>query len=490
MKKLIFNSLLVSALAFTSCKSSNTPTEQTKYSGYPVEANPTEAKMLAEQIYAYGYPLMIMDVSKDMMTATSVPTDDKAPINQFAHKRSFPDASFTDIVSPNADTLYSTAWLDLSKEPIILSVPETGKRYYLMQLMNAWTEVFANPGTRTTGNGKGDFLITGPNWNGTVPEGLRQIKSETNDVMVIGRTEATGKSDFAAVNEIQDRYRLTPLSSWGRSYAPPKEVAVKQGVNLAQTPVDQVEAMTGLDFFTRLSESLKRNPPLAQDSEMIQKMKRIGIEPGKTFNPANLSVEQRNALNAGAQSALSKIINAAKNPKGEKANGWTYHFDTGRYKNNYANRAVIAREGLGANLPQDAVYPVITTDSAGRRLNGKYNYIIHFPKGQLPPVNGFWSITLYNQKNYFVKNPLNKYSVGDHDKLVFNRDGSLDIYVQYQPPAKSRIPNWLPTPQGNFKLMARLYWPRKEILNRTYRLPGVQRVETPLKQLSQNDTFE
>ncbi|QDK39579.1 hypothetical protein DOE51_00735 [Bdellovibrio sp. NC01] len=475
-------------LLFASCKSTETPTQ---HSYLPtISLNNSETKMVAEQVYAYGYPLLIMDVSKDMMTATPVATDSKAPINQFAHKREFPDASFTDIVSPNADTLYSTAWLDLSKEPIVLSVPDTGKRYYIMQLMNAWTEVFANPGTRTTGNGKGNFVITGPNWSGSVPEGLRQIKSATNDVMIIGRTEATGKSDFAAVNEIQDGYRLTPLSSWGRSYSPPRNVAVKPGVNLTQTPVDQVEGMSGIEFFTKLSESMKRNPPLAQDKIMIEKMRSLGIEIGKTFDPSVLSLDQRNAINAGAQTALNKIINAAKNPKGEKANGWTYHFNTGRYGTNYANRAVIAHVGLGANLPQDAVYPVLTTDSMGRRLNGKYSYVLHFPKGELPPVNAFWSITLYNDKNYFVRNPLNKYSVGNHDKLVFNRDGSLDIYIQYQPPAKSRIPNWLPTPQGNFKLMARLYWPKYEILNRNWRLPAIQRVETPLKQLSQNDTFE
>ncbi|MDG0814795.1 DUF1254 domain-containing protein [Bdellovibrio svalbardensis] len=474
-------------IGLSSCKS---PSDKNiDVSQNQVLTGTNEARLLAEQIYAYGYPLVIMDVTKDMMTHSAYPTDNAAPTNQFVHKKTFPDYSFTDVVTPNADTLYSSAWLDLTKEPIVLSLPDTGNRYYLMQMMSAWTEVFANPGSRTTGNRKIDFVITGPRWTGTVPAGARQIKSPTNDVWIIGRTQTNGTNDYAVVQELQKKYKLTPLSAWGTNYKPPSTSAVKAGVNLSQIPVDQVESLSGVDFFVKMSESMKRNPPLVQDGFMIEKMKRIGLIPGQSFDPANLSPDQRASLNEGARIALSKIINAAKNPKVEKVDGWVYNFNTGRYGTNYRNRAAIAMTALGANLPQDAVYPRTQVDTLGRKLNGKNRYIIHFAKHQLPPVNAFWSITMYNNKNFFEKNPIDRYALGDRSKLIYNSDGSLDIYVQYQAPDKRRLSNWLPSPRGDFNMVARLYWPKREVLTRKWHMPGVQRLEE-IKQLSQNGNLD
>lgn len=475
-------------IGLSSCKSPSNKTENTSNQA-AMSAGSNEARLLAEQIYAYGYPLVIMDVTKDMMTHAPYPTDNAAPINQFVHKKTFPDSSSTDVGNPNVDTLYSSAWLDLSKEPMILSLPDTGKRYYLMQLMSAWTEVFANPGSRTTGNGKADFIVTGPNWTGVVPVGLRQLKSPTNDVWIIGRTEANGTGDYARVQDLQKKYKLTPLSSWGTNYVTPNNTPVKAGVNLSQIPVDQVESLSGLDFFVKMSQSMKRNPPLAQDSLMVEKMKRIGLIPGQNFDPSQLTLEQRASLNDGARIALNKIINAAKNPKVEKVDGWVYNFNTGRYGTNYRNRAAVALTALGANLPQDAIYPRTHVDTMGKKLNGTNKYVLHFANHKLPPVNAFWSVTMYNNKNFFVKNPLDRYALGGRNKLVYNKDGSLDIYVQYQPPEKRKLPNWLPTPSGDFNMIARLYWPKKEVLTRKWRMPGVQRVEE-LKQLSQNGSLD
>ncbi len=486
--RIIFAALIsLILIGLSSCKSPSNKVAETNPALVTIGSH--EARLLAEQIYAYGYPLVIMDVTKDMMTHSPYATDNAAPMNQFVHKKTFPDSSFTDVVSPNADTLYSSAWLDLSKEPIVLSLPDMGKRYYLMQLMSAWTEVFANPGSRTTGNEKIDFIVTGPSWIGTVPAGLRQIKSPTNDVWIIGRTQTNGTNDYANVQDLQKQFKLIPLGSWGTNYNPPGKMPVKSGVNLSQIPVDQVEALSGLDFFAKMSESMKRNPPLAQDALMVEKMKRIGLIPGQSFDPALLSQDQKNSLNEGARIALTKIINAAKNPKAEKVDGWVYNFQTGRYGTNYLNRATVAMTALGANLPQDAVYPRTQLDSSGRRLNGSNKYVIHFAKHQLPPVNAFWSITMYNNKNFFVKNPLNRYSLNDRSKLAYNNDGSLDIYVQYQPPDKRRLANWLPTPQGDFNMIARLYWPKREVLSRQWRMPGVQRIEE-MKKLSQNGNLD
>ncbi|HEX7674743.1 MAG TPA: DUF1254 domain-containing protein [Bdellovibrio sp.] len=493
----IFFVFALSALLFAinSCKSSPTKTETTSsatsVTAPTAEAGVREARILAEQVYAFGYPLVIMDVTKDMMTHSAMATESAAPLNQFVHKKTSPDDSTTDVASPNADTLYSSAWLDLSNGPVVLSLPDLGNRYYLMQMMSAWTDVFANPGSRTTGNGKIDFVVTGPNWHGTVPVGLQQIKAPTNDVWIIGRTQTNGPRDYDKVHALQQKYTLIPLSSWGQTYVPPSDVRVKEGVNMTQTPVDQVEALSGLDFFTRMAESMKRNPPTDQDGLMLEKMKRIGLVPGRSFDAAKLSPDLRAALNEGAIAALNKIINAAKNPKSEKSGGWAYNFDRGRYGTNYSNRATVAKTELGASLPQDTTYARAAYDSRARRLNGKNNYVIHFAKGKLPPVEAFWSVTMYNDKFAFVKNPLNKYAVGSNGPLVFNKDGSLTLFVQYQPPAKRYLANWLPTPQGNFALTARFYWPKKEILNRSWRMPGVQQIEQPLpqKQLSQNETF-
>ena len=188
-----------------------------------------EAAKVAEDAYVFGYPLVLMDVTKTISTAVPKPAGTRAPINQFAHVRAFPDATYTDVVSPNADTLYSLAWLDLAKEPMVLSVPDMGKRYYLMQIMDDWTNVFAAPGTRTTGNGKGAFAIVGPGWTGTLPTGVKELKSPTNMVWIIGRTQTNGKEDYPAVRAIQDQYKLTPLSAWGKDYTPPGDVPVAEG---------------------------------------------------------------------------------------------------------------------------------------------------------------------------------------------------------------------------------------------------------------------
>ncbi|HWU43080.1 MAG TPA: DUF1254 domain-containing protein [Bdellovibrio sp.] len=485
-KNIFWSGIFLCLSAFVgSCQS---PPKQNIATGplYTIPTGNNEARQLAEQIYAFGYPLVIMDVTRDMMTHSAYPTDTTAPLNQFLHRKTFPDASTTDVASPNTDTLYSSAWLDLSREPVVVSLPEMGRRYYLMQMMSAWTEVFANPGTRTTGNNRQNFAIIGPNWRGTLPVGVREIKSPTNDVWIIGRTQTNGNKDFSNVHQLQKNFKITPLSSWGTDYMPPNSTTLKEGVNLSQTPVDQVEALSGLDFFAKMADSMKRNPPLQQDALMVEKMRRIGMMPGQSFNPLQLSPDLRNALNEGARSALTKIINAAKNPKVEKVDGWVYNFNMGAYGTNYDHRAAIALAALGASLPQDIVYLRSYQDSFGRRLNGRYKYVLHFPKAKLPPANAFWSVTIYNQKNYFVKNPLNRYDLGDGDRFTYNLDGSLDIYIQYQPPEQRRISNWLPAPPGNFNLITRLYWPRNSVLDRLWRMPGVQRVEE-LKQLSLKD---
>jgi hypothetical protein len=450
---------------------------------------PGDVQKIAEEAYIYGYPLVLMDVTKEISTNVAAANETAAPVNQFVHKKSFPDANFNTVVSPNADTLYSSAWLDVTKEPVILSLPDTGDRYYLMPLMSAWTDVFASPGSRTNGNGKADFAVVGPAWKGKLPEGIKEIRSPTNDVWLIGRTQTNGKADFPAVQALQKQYRLTPLSAWGTNYQAPRNTDVRSGVDMKTAPVAQVERMTPEEFFKRMAKSLKRNAPAAADASTVAQMVRIGIIPGRDFEPDQLTSSQRSALNEGAKSGLALIVKSAKNPEGKKTNGWVMIEGLGDYGTRYPFRAGVAYMGLGANLPEDAIYFTAENDLEGQPLSGNNRYVIRFPKGQEPPVNAFWSVTLYNAKHFFAKNSINRYTLGDRDSLQYNDDGSVDIYIQRQNPGRDKTANWLPTPTGKFNLNLRSYWPKQALLNGQWAPPPIQRVQD-FKNLSDSRGLE
>ena len=434
-----------------------------------------EARALGVEAYVYGYPLVIMDVTRRVMTNVPKPQMGKAPVNQLLNFRAFPDDIATDVVSPNVDTLYTTAWLDLRKDPMVLSVPEMGKRYYLMQLLDAWTNVFASPGTRTTGNGKGDFAIVGPGFKGKLPAGVKAIKAPTATVWLIGRTQTNGKDDFAAVHAIQDQYRLTPLSEWGKPYTPPANVPVELGVDTESPPVRQVAALDAEAFFSRLNALMQDNPPAPADAPLLRRVAPLGIAPGKPFELKDMAAAV--ALPRSVALAQEKLEAEAKKPHGTLVNGWQIlPSNTGNFGTDYDWRAVVAMIAIGANVPADAIYPHATTDAAGQPLTGANRYVMRFPKGQLPPVNAFWSVTMYNEKQLLVKNPIGRYALGDRDKLTFGEDGSLTIYIQHESPGAEKESNWLPAPQDAFNLFMRLYWPKKEILDGKWKVPGVERV--------------
>jgi hypothetical protein len=437
-----------------------------------------DALKLGVDAYVYGYPLVLMDVTRQVMTAVPKVDAHKAPPNQFVHAREFPDYTFTDVVSPNADTLYSFAWLDLTKEPIILSVPDVGKRYYLMPLLDAWTNVFASPGTRTTGNGKEDFAIVGPNWKGELPAGVHKLKSPTDMVWLIGRTQTNGKDDYAAVHATQDQYKLTALSAWGKPNTPPDNVPVATGIDVRTPPVEQMARMDATTFFTRLNTLMQDNPPPAADAATLKRFAAIGVAPGKAFDLRGLDRVVAKGLERSVRAAQATIVAEAKKPHGKKVNGWEMlPHNTGRYGTDYLWRAVVALVGLGANLPEDAIYPHATVDADGQPLTGANRYVIRFPKGQLPPVNALWSITMYNAKQAFIQNPIDRYAIGDRDKLKSNDDGSLTLYVQHDSPGKDKESNWLPAPADSFNVFMRLYWPKQEIVDATWKMPPVERVK-------------
>ena len=454
--------------------------------------DPMSAARVSEQLASdlgaaaciFGYPLVLMDVTRQVMTNIPAAAESSAPTNQFANMRAFPDETDTFVVSPNADTLYTFSFLNLSKEPIVLSVPDMSKRYYLMQMLDAWTNVFASPGTRTTGSAKADFAIVGTGRSGKLPDGMHVIKAPTSLVWIIGRTQTNGKEDYPAVHAIQDQYKLTPLSAWGQAYAAPTNLPVDPKVDMKTPPVEQVANMDAVAFFNRLNTLMKNNPPSAGDAEALGRFAAIGIAPGNVFDLSALDPAIARGIEHGFISGRARIQSEAKQSHGRILNGWQFMSNVGSYGTNYLWRAVVAQVGLGANLPEDAVYPRATTDIDGHPLIGANHYEVRFPKGQLPPVGAFWSITLYNAKQFFAKNPINRFAIGDRDKLRFNDDGSLTLYIQNASPGKEREANWLPSPKDAFNLIMRLYWPKKEVLEGTWKPPSIQRVAGEARQVA------
>jgi hypothetical protein len=435
-----------------------------------------DAVVLGVEAYAYGYPLVLLGVTKQVMTHTPTANGRRAPVNQFAHMRAFPTPDFQDMVSPNADTLYSFAWLDLAPEPIVLHVPDTQGRYYLMPMLDAWTNVFASPGKRTTGTRAGDFAIVKSGWKGTLPPGVHEIRAPTNMVWILGRTQTNGPDDYEAVRALQQQFTLTPLSRLGRPYTPPHDVPVDATVDDRTPPVAQVAKMDAAAFFGTLAELMVSNPPAAADAPILEKLKPIGLVPGRKFDAGRLDRGTLKALGTSLAMARQMLDFAARIP-GRRENGWSVHLDLGRYAVDYGKRAVVALIGLGANLTADSVYSYTALDGDGRELNGRHRYAMHFAPGQTPPVNAFWSVAIYNTAHFFAANRMNRFALGDRDRLRFNPDGSLDLWLQHEAPPPARQSNWLPAPDGDFNLIARMYWPRPAILNGTYKIPAVQRIQ-------------
>lgn len=437
-----------------------------------------EAYEIGKEAYLYFYPLISMDVTRRV--ATNIEAGKKpgaGPMNEFHHLRTYPPAEFRDVVRPNFDTLYSIAWLDLTKEPIILSTPDTKGRYYLLPLLDMWTDVFAVPGKRTSGTSAGNFAIVPQNWKGRLPAGVERIDAPTSYVWIIGRTQTNGPKDYGAVHGVQDGYRLTPLSRWRK---PPKSMVAKidPNVDMNTPPVDQVDAMPGGKFFSYAAELMKANAPHVTDWSRIARLKRIGIEPGKSFNFESADPVVKRALEKASEDGLALM--KEKTPTlARVVNGWQMNTDTmGVYGNYYLKRAIIAQVGLGANQPEDAIYPLNLADSDGKALKGEEKYLLHFAKAELPPVDAFWSITLYDGKGFPVANPLNRFAIGDADPLKYNADGSLDLYIQNANPGAEKESNWLPSPaSGAENITMRLYAPKPQALDGRWAPPAIRHAE-------------
>ena len=437
--------------------------------------NQTDAYEIGIEAYHYFYSLISMDVTRRVTTNYAPDTKPgMGPMNAFHHLQAFPPADFREVVRPNFDTLYSSAWLDLTQEPMIVSAPDTNDRYYLLPMLDMWSDVFAVPGKRTSGTHAANFAVASKGWQGKLPDGVQLIESPTPYLWIIGRTQTNGPKDYSAVHQVQDGYRITPLSAWGKTWEPP--VAIDPSVDMKTPPLKQVNTMTAAQYFSYGAELMKLNPPHITDWSTIARLGRIGIIPGKSFDFDGAAP----AVKAGLEQAVVdglKLMYAKLPTLAQVVNGWQMNTDTmGVYGNFYLKRAIVAMVGLGANQPQDAIYPLNLVDANGQPMEGGNRYVLHFSPTELPPVEAFWSLTMYDAEGFQVANSLDRFAIGDRDSLTYNADGSLDIYIQHDSPGVDKESNWLPSPaQGKLGLTMRLYAPKAQALDGRWVPPAVKR---------------
>jgi hypothetical protein len=428
-----------------------------------------DLRTLSYEAALYFYPLVLMDVTR--LQALNTPVGSRpgmGPPNQFQHIRAFPSAEFRGVVRPNFDTLYSPAWLDLTAGPVIVHASDTDDRYYMLPMLDMWTDVFANPGKRTTGTAAQDYVVAGPGYAGELPAGLPVIAAPTPHVWIIGRTQTNGSDDYPIVHRVQDGYAITELVP-GPGHAP------DSGYDTTTEPLRLVNGMDALDFFGYAATLLAVNPPHPTDFSVVARISGLGIIVGKPFRAGDFDVQQRSDIAAGFSAALRDIM-ASLGTMGVRANGWTILKDNvGVYGNAYLQRALVALVGLGANPPEDAVYPLLVADADGEPVTGEHDYVLHFNADTLPPVAAFWSVTMYDGEGYQVANEIDRFAIGDRDKLTYNADGSLDLYLQHTNPGPERVANWLPAPRGTLGVTMRLYAPKHSVLDGTWAPPPVRK---------------
>src|ERR1700753_901316 len=432
---------------------------------------------LATDAYVFGYPLVTMEMTRRVVSNVASPEGTRAPMGQLIKLREYPNSSFRDVTAPNADTLYTTAFFDVGKEPWVISIPDKNGRDALFPMLDGWTPVFEVPGKRTTGTAAQTYAITGPGWKGKLPTGVKEYKSQTSLVWLLGRIYCTGTpEDYAAVHKLQDECKLVPLSSYGKPYTPPPGT-VDPSIDMKTAVRDQVNKMDAVAYFTLLCKLMKDNPPAAEDAPEVAKFAKIGIVPGQDFDVSKLKADFAKRI---PEVGFDRIMLQYKiNKAMQDVNGWGFTTKTGVYGTDYLMRALVTAIGLGANRPQDAICPLSKVDCADKTHNAANKYVMHFPKGQLPPAKGFWSLTMYNSDYFFVKNPLNRYSISARQNLKANADGSTELYIQNESPGKDKESNWLPAPTSDFILMLRLYWPNQNdpsVIDGSWKIPAVTKM--------------
>ena len=438
----------------------------------------TEAKqayVMGVQAYIWGYPMVVMQRSRDAMTkgGDAPVTADVfnktgqyfAPVNQVATAWGMLGPKYTAVQSANSDTMYSVTFYDVSEEPYVLHLPDAEGRYYTYQFIDAWTNNYHYASTRTMGSQNQKYALVAPGWKGKLPNGVTRVGSPTPTGFIIGRWYVADQADVSAVNALQQKVTMTPLGKYGTSYTPPK------------VPVVAAKDYSGqLGFFEQLGDTLAINGAPTADDGLLGLLGTIGLSVDHGFDASGLSDDEKKALGQAAKDG-EEMLAAASAGLGTEVNGWQLapvldaYFGT-----DYMTRAAIGYQAMFENTPIEAYYPSVFNDVDGKVLDGsKGNYTMRFEKGKTPPVGAFWSTSMYDaKKRLMVANPIDRYKIGSADNLTVADDGSTTLYIQAESPGKEHEGNWLPAPKEPFYMLFRMYLPDIEILNGQYDLPGVK----------------
>ena len=461
--------LSVMALTLAGCATQNAVTTA------PIEQRlPQPNEALVRSAYVYAFPLMMTD-------ALAQTTSALAPTGTFMHQRTLEDETLPTGVRARVDVLASSAFVDLRNGPGVLRLPDVGRRHIWVALHDGWSDVFESLGNRTTGIRATHYAITPPGWEGTLPAGVKPIASPTNLDWLVARTQVAGQRDAAAAHRVQDRYRITPLEAFGKPAA--RDAEAKVNADKA-TDFDvsldaarrRVTALDANSYFTRFAELLKANPPHPADSTMLESLRDLGIVPGTPFDAKAVSAANLKVMDAGVAAARETLAIAAKQPPITQ-NGWFIPRMIGAYGLDYAQRAIVAWNGGGTDLPQDMLIATATMDVNGMALDSTHRYVLHFERNQLPPENAGWAVTALSavgQPRRTVERPGLRNVLSEADRPRLNRDGSLDLLIQRTPPNGERR-NWLPPPVGPFLLRMQLTWPKEAALDASWLPPAVQR---------------
>ncbi len=441
-----------------------------------------EARKIVSDAYIYGYSLMTSYVTRVQMSNVPKVEELHAPLNQFFNIKKYPPATYRGVSGTNADTLYSCAWLDLT-EPQILSKPDTGDRFYVFEMVDLWMNVFAAPDLGTEGGAAANYLLTGPGWKGEVPSGMKHIPVDTFQMVIIGRTYADGSEEsYKIVNALQAQYKITPLSAWGKAFDYKTPPVTNPGFSMTAKPIEVIKGFGIEDYFNRMAKLMAHEaPPAPEDAPMLARMATVGIAPGQLFDIKKLAPAVQAAVKDIPTTALETMHKQFKD-MGVLVNGWKVAAQPGDWSGfgtNYLQRGAIAAFGWPGEKRTVSTYPLAFVDSKGRKLDGANNYTMTFPKGGMPPVKAFWSITMYVDDNgyWFYPNAINRLTISPRDNPKPNADGSTTLYFQHESPGADKESNWLPAPDGPFVLCLRMYWPSTtppSILDGTWQPPGLQ----------------
>ncbi|MBB6460267.1 DUF1254 domain-containing protein [Flammeovirga kamogawensis] len=446
--KLFLVSLFISSLMF-SCSNENTKITEKQ----------------SEAFYDYAYPLVMMKISQDAMLTSPLRKGDD--VNKFIMFKKLAQPENTAVVLGNRNTLYCVGWVDLSEGPVLFEIPDMNKRYYVMPLIDAWTNTFKSFGSRTTGQKAQKYFLTLSSYNGKVPDGYERVNCPTSMVWITGRIQADNDADALVANKLQDEYILRPYTARVNKYKPTFQ-AMK-----VKKPVPFSLAMDTETFYTTFFDMLRTNPPAAADAAFLKDYSFFK----KNVSYNDLDEATKATLKAGLEKSTKKFLGIFYKGNEQKT-AWDFKIeDMGDWGVDYSRRAYYAVWGIGANIPQDAVYGVSQLDGDLKQLEGTNIYKISFPPNGTPEVGGFWSITAYNNEGYLEANTEKRYASGSNMDIKYNKDGSLDLYLSSKQPKGVSDYNWIPTPKGTFKILFRMYWPKESILDGSYQLPNIKKID-------------